>query len=357
MVKYTDPQLEEGYAAMPRRIYTCIIWTVLLVLCMAVCLAYSFTKPVVITNANVSDEDIFDMSEMIPLTPGDSAPAGMVIFSVPDDVQASDIVTENMYNERKFLVHIRTESDSYYGSVSSSGVPIDAGRISGDGALVEGIGVVYDRSGVLLIFDMSMIYEYSLTMEGSTVTMEAVDPSSVYEHIVIIDPEECEKAAGVAADVAARCSALLYEEGIRVYMTDPGLSAEDRVSVPELMEETGADIYIRLGVSEDGEGHHGIRAWYDPLYYIPGFGSIELSEACLRNVTISASDRAIGIFEAPEGSVLYEISAPATYITLGNADDTDECGLLVDDSYRDRLSEGLYLAVTESFNMMGEMKE
>ena len=180
--------------------------------------------------------------------------------------------------------------------------------------------------------------------------------------IILSDEAESEgeaeaesEAAGVCADVADRSAQLLYQEGIRVYLTDTSPESETAVTPAQLMEETGADIYIGLDVAHDGPAYHGIRTYYDPLYYIPGFGSIELSESCLKNTAISVSNRALGISEAPQGNVLYEINAPATLLIIGNADNQDEYALLTEDSYRERLANGIYETVKESAGMMGDV--
>jgi N-acetylmuramoyl-L-alanine amidase len=237
--------------------------------------------------------------------------------------------------------------------MTDSGVTVDAGRISGDSALVRSASVVYDKSGALLIFEMNRISEYSLTMNENVVTMEAVDPRSLYNYVVVLDPGDKSEAAGVCADVADRSAQLLYQEGIRVYLTDTSPESETAVTPAQLMEETGADIYIGLDVAHDGPAYHGIRTYYDPLYYIPGFGSIELSESCLKNTAISVSNRALGISEAPQGNVLYEINA--TLLIIGNADNQDEYALLTEDSYRERLANGIYETVKESAGMMGDV--
>lgn len=355
LVKYADPQLDDRTPQMPGRVYTFFFWGLLLVLCMGVCVYYSMTKPIVITSANVSNAELYDFTETVPLSLSGTSPAGSVVFTVPSGVQASDIVTENLYNERKFLIHINTDNDTYYGSFTDSGVPVDAGRINGDSNLVKGISVVYDKNGVLLIFEMTRVNEYSLTMDENVVTMEAVAPGSLYDYVVVLDPSGNDEAAGVCSDVADRCAQLLYQDGIRVYLTDTSLEAEGAVTPAELMEETGANIYIGLDVSHDGALYHGIRTYYDPLYYIPGFGSVELSESCLNNTAIAVSNRALGISEAPQGNVLYEINAPATLLTVGNCDNPDEYKLLTEDSYRDRLANGIYQAVLEAAGKMGDV--
>ena len=355
LVKYADPQLNDRTPQLPGRAYTFFFWGLAFALCLGVCVYYSMTKPVVITTANVSDVMRFDSGEAIPLSLTGTSDSGRIVFTVPAGVQASDIVTENLYNERKFLIHINMDSGNYYGSMSEAGVAVDSGRISGDQALVKGVSVVYDKAGALLVFEMNRVSEYSLTMNESFVTMDAVDPGSLYDYVVVMDPGDKSEAAGVCADVADRCAQLLYQEGIRVYLTDTSENPENAITPAQLMEETGADIYIGLDVAHDGAVYHGIRTYYDPLYYIPDFGSIELSESCLNSTAIAVSNRALGISEAPQGSVLYDINAPATQIIIGNADNTDEYALLTEDSYRDRLAGGIYDAVMQAAGKTGDV--
>jgi N-acetylmuramoyl-L-alanine amidase len=201
---------------------------------------------------------------------------------------------------------------------------------------------------------MSGVYEYVLSIDEDTVTMEAVSPSDLYDFVVVMDPEDSYSAAGVLTDVAGRCETLLAADSVKVYIAEADVTDGRYVTAAELTRETGADIYIGVGVSHDGADHHGIRTYYDPMYYIPGYGSIQLCESCLKNTAIAVSDKACGIEEAPEGSVLYDINVPAVYITLGNCDNSRENELMTDDSYREKLAKGLYQAVLEAAEKMGE---
>ena len=353
LVKYADPQASEETSVIPAPVFTAIVWSLFFAVSIGACLFYLMTRPVVITSANVSEEAPLDMDQLIPLTLNGLSSAGTVSFMVPEGTGASDIVTENLYNERRFLVHINTDSDSFYGLMTGSGVPLDTGMISGNEGYVESVGVVYDRSGALLVFDMKKVSEYVLTMEENKVIMEAVRPGDMYDFVVVADPESNE-AAGVARDVSERCALLARERNIKVYITDRDKEAEGGVTPAELMSETDADIYIGMGVSHDGHGHHGMSAFYDPLYYIPGFGSVDLSDCVLKNVAISSSDKALSVSAAPYGNTLYSINAPATFITLGNADDSKENELLREDAYRDRIAKGLFNAINEAFTAMGK---
>ena len=352
-VKFTDPQLE-GDTRLSGRLYTGLLWSLLFAACFAVCLYYCMVKPIVITSANVSDDELINLSEAMPLSAAPIDAVNVVKFSVPAGVRASDIVTENLYNERRFLVHISTGSEGYYGTLSDAGVSVDAGRIMGDPGLINRCSVAYDRSGALLVFDMSGVYEYVLSIDGDTVTMEAVSPSELYDFVVVMDPGDSYSAAGVLPDVAARCEEMLSADGVKVYITEPDVTEGRYITAAELTEETDADIFIGMGVSHDGAERHGIKTYYDPMYYIPGYGSIQLCESCLKNTAISVSDKACGIEEAPAGSVLYDINVPAVYITLGNSDNSRENELMTDDSYREKLAKGLYQAVLEAAGKMGE---
>ena len=333
------------------------LFVLFFIMCAGICMFFLWKEHGKSGDATIHAGRDLNADDLIPLSLSSAAPAGMIMFGIPEDVSKSDIICENLYNERMLLVHISTKSDSFYGSVSASGVPVDTGKISGDSALVRDVGAFYDRDGAILVFTMSMIYEYTVSVSDDAVTLEAVYPGDMFDRIVVLDPEPDMEAAGATEGISGLCASQLEDSGVRVYVTSSDQGGDAKLPLEALMEETGADMYIRIGVSHDGAGHHGIKAWYDPLYYIPGFGNAELSDYCLRNIVTSCSNKALGIFEAPEDSILYDINVPATYITLGNADDEKELGLLMDEEYRELLAQGLYTAVTDSFTVMGDMKK
>ena len=117
-----------------------------------------------------------------------------------------------------------------------------------------------------------------------------------------------------------------------------------------LAEETGADLYIRLCAGEDrtDEEAYGITGFYNEDYYIPGFGNTDLADILTREVTIEASNRAVGLKAAEEGSILELLKIPAAEISLGFLSNPKEAYLLGQESYREKLAAGFISAISKA---------
>ena len=68
-----------------------------------------------------------------------------------------------------------------------------------------------------------------------------------------------------------------------------------------------------------------------------------------RQVTVAASNRALGLFPAEEGDVLWDLTIPAARISLGYVTNADERQLLEQESYQKKLAEGIAEAITEVY--------
>lgn len=125
------------------------------------------------------------------------------------------------------------------------------------------------------------------------------------------------------------------------------MSADERV---RLAKEVGADLYIRLCACADAADAdaYGITGFYNDEYYIPGFGNTELADILTREVTIAASNQAVGLKAAGEESVLRLLKIPAAEISIGFLSNPKEAYLLGQESYQVKLADGFVSAIAKA---------
>lgn len=333
----------------------CAVWTALCTACMAVMLVFASGKTIVIADVSRDPTGLTSVQ-----TEGDSGdrelrisrsygPEGSFRVPLPKGIKAENVVMENRYMDRELWLYIQGGDREFYEEnvISGDTSPVLSGR-SGE-----------QEDGILLKFSMERVLEYKSTMEGSSLTIAWYEPEELYDCIVVLDAACGGSETGIGdfgmtekdltLRVARQVQKSLALQDVRLYLTrteDTEVSPGDRA---ELAEEVGAAFYIRLcaSASENPE-IYGITGIYNEEYFIPGFGNADLADIVTRAVTISASNRAVGLEKAGEDSILRSLRMPAAEISLGYLSNPREEYLLSQESYQEKLAEGIVTAIEEA---------
>lgn len=277
-------------------------------------------------------------------------------FSIPLEkgIKAENVVIENRYTQRELHIYIIGADMEFFteNAVFGDIAPILQGEC-------EAI-----RDGVMLSFQMDGIYEYHTTMNDDMMTVSFEAPDKVYKLVAVIDPIGGGSERGsvlrgyaektLALQIAEKIPEKITDQDIVVFLTrtdDVYVSEQDRIA---FINDCGADLYIRIGVSnDDDESAYGISAVYNEEYFIPEFGNVELADTLTRNVTIAAGNRAVGLIPADDG-ILAGLTIPAAQINVGYFSNEKESALLSKDEYREKLAQGIADAIAEVYAMQSE---
>ena len=180
-------------------------------------------------------------------------------------------------------------------------------------------------------------------------------PETAYERGVVIDPYADGKDR-ITADIAERIGQKLETVyGLKVYYTEK-MSIEER---QQFISETNADFYIGIALNESADSSvYGVETVYNGTYFIPFFGNTDLADCLERNVTEQVSGRANGLTQATEEDIILQrIKIPAVILKAGYLSNEKEAALLGTEEYRDRIAEGVLLAVQEAYEKMENESE
>lgn len=265
--------------------------------------------------------------------------------------KAENVVVENHYMEKELWIYVQNGRKAFYREH----------QLTGDFSLVVNGICEAQNEGVLLRLSMKEILEYHNTLEEGTLRIDFVNPRENYDRIVVLDPvgggsekgvtaSGCEEKA-IALEVARQTAQLMEGSKVKVYLTrteDADVAQEARRSFADWVD---ADLYLEIGLSADYEDDstYGIRAEYNDQYYLPDFGNVQWADCVTRQVTVAASNRAIGLFPAVEDDVLWQLKIPAARISLGYVTNSSERQLLEQESYQKKLAEGIAEAISEVY--------
>lgn len=344
---------------------TYAVWTALCVGCMAVMLWFAAQKTIVI-------EDVSREQAGVSVNPAQSGMAaqGMGLrfeesgeeeksfqIPLPRGLRAENVTMENRYMEKELWISLQSTEEEFYGENS----------VSGDLSPVLSGWCEEQEDGILLKFRMNRVLEYRSTMDGSTLTIAWFEPKELYDYVVILEPAQGESEAGTAGggvgerdvtlQVARQVQKKFASQGARLYLTQAestAMSGKERLG---FAREVSADLYIRLSVYDEKEPElYGISGIYNEEYFIPEFGNLDLADLVTREVTIAASNRATGLETAGEDSFLKGLWMPSAEVSLGYLSNPQESYLLGQETYQEKLADGIVNAITEAVRILKEQK-
>ena len=313
---------------------TLILWLVLGAVSMGGMLHVAAHKTVVISARGQEQGEIVpeyrtgENGEMQLPMMTDHVADRQICIPLEAGTKAENVVVENHYMEKELWVYIQTGRKTFY----------KEHKITGDLTLVEK-GICESRNeGVLLRLTMKDVLEYHSTLEEGVLRIDYVMPKELYDRIVVLDPAGGGSNRGVTA---SGCQ----EKDIALKVAKQ--TAQRRM----FADWVGADLYLEIGLSADPENEavYGICAEYNDEYYIPEFGNLQWADCVARQVTVAASNRAVGVVPAADGDVLWDLTIPAARISLGYVTNSSERQLLEQDSYQKKLAEGIAEAINEVY--------
>jgi len=335
-------------------IITFFLWVILCGVSMAVMLNFASHKTIVITDATQEQAGLMESEQRHPekelILQQKTDEEGRFRIPLPQNVRAENVIMENRYTEQELWIYIQNSDGSFYGN----------NAVSGDMTSVLEGRYEIQPDGVLLKFTMDGVMEYKSTMENSSLEITICRPKDTYAYVVVLDPAGGGSDLGLTGkgfqekDIVLQVAKLVQKQlnlsDVKIYLTrteDVQVTDADRVG---LAEKTGADLYIRLGVAADWEHpeSYGIQSYYNEDFFIPYFGNVDLADIMTRAVTISSSNRAVGLIPAEDGSILEKVNIPAVQLSIGYLSNEQERQLLLQEDYQEKLAEGILSAIEES---------
>lgn len=337
-------------------------WMLLFVVSMAGMLFLAANKTIVIAEASQEqdaiplntappDKEVRDSRLLLDKTYGVQ---GSFNIPLPKGIRAEHVIMENRYMDRELRLFVQGAKEAFY----------TENAISGDISPVLSGQSEVQEDGILLKFSMERVYEYRSTLNGSTLTIEWYRPEELFDFVVVLDPagsegQDTTQDAELTLQIARRVQRKFALPDVRLYCTrteNGNVTADERV---RLTEEVGADLFIRLSVSrsENDTEIYGVTGIYEDEFFIPDFGSPELADLLTREVTIAASNRALGLTAAAEDSILKQLTLPAAEISVGWLSNPQEAYLLQEEAYQEKLADGILAAIGEAVEELKRLSE
>ena len=280
------------------------------------------------------------------------------IVPLPMTAVSNGISVENYYQDHTLFVRIK-------GARSSSFENTEV-----EGSVDHILSAAYrEYSGELHIsLLMDGVWDYDISKESGKLVITPYKAHDRYEKVILLVPAyDMRDADDVTAVVAESAISILSENEAstgedplsgesrssekvtaRVYSARTPGNARTESEIFALIRDSEADVVVFLELSESTDPQeYGMRAVYNDEYFLPGINNALVAETFLRNIAVSASDKAISIDGAQADDILKMIEKPSARISIGYLTNEKEYGFLKDERYRKKIAEGIINAIKE----------
>nr|WP_297763249.1 N-acetylmuramoyl-L-alanine amidase [uncultured Butyrivibrio sp.] len=323
--------------------------------CMIMMLQRAATKHILITDAAGKEidrsfsEESFNLLISSEVSNGQS---GKLTIPLPKSVSSDDIILEDRYIDHELLIYIDGREEGFY---LDNAVLTDLDIIESAVCISEN-----DSGSVCLDFKLDGLYanESSLT-ESSTIEVSFFKPYDKYDNIVVVDPVapdtvlERDYADPLEKDIALDVALLLKGEAekadnrsTKFYYTRLSSGEVSPERVRELIDETEADLVLRIG-TESYENHQdGVRSYYNGEFFLRGFNNAEFAGLMAASCASKAGADVVGVYETNDDILSYS-QVPSARVSVGSLGGTQDQERLSDKSYKHKLAEGLYQGIMQ----------
>ncbi len=331
-----------------------IIGCCVLGLMIAGMLYYSSQKSLVYVQAEENQQVTVDSQlddtvyGLIQIVPEEKEDQNKFYIPVSGTVTQESIRIENDYVNRRLKITISGMDTSFYEKNAMYGKM--------DNIVLVQAGNQY--RGIVIFLTMERICEYEAVLENQKLGLVLKDPADVYNEIVVLDAGHGGSDNGIVAngiteaelcmEITELVKAKLETQGIRVYLTHSKEGAPDWLERASYANETGADLFLTIHLSEGAD--YGINAYYNDLYFMPGFNNVMFADILVREVAEAVNNRGNGVFaiEQEASEVLCAVEVPAARLEIGCPADAQEAELLKRADYKEDLAEGICAAIMRS---------
>ncbi len=263
------------------------------------------------------------------------------------DITEEHLILEANYVEHQLYITIDGLEEDFY----------ENNRITGNSSYIDKILYSYHKGKTKLQMQLSGLYEHNAFCKNNTLYLEFNLPREQYDKIIVLDADNF--PGDIPLSILKRLKEKLDQTDIKVYYTRldaSNPSEEKRVALANLSK---ADMLISIRVNNEIENpeKYGIQTVYNANFFIPRLSSVDLADIIEKNVCRETGGTARGLIAADTNRILVNnASVPVSVIEVGYVSNKKEKGLLEDDSYVDKLAEGIYNGIIDAYSILNKQE-
>lgn len=277
-----------------------------------------------------------------------TADGTFIRIPIESAIGPENIMVENQYAARRFIVSIRGATGFFY----------ENSHITGYVEPVQAASYTVESEGITLYVQFSELYECESILDKGYLQVNLYKPSERYAKVVILDTDTSDglnsQEKEALSQIEEKCQALLEAEGVRVYSASSLKKEEGFENKLLLVKQTNASIYLGLTFAKDKNKElFGSYVNYNSLYFRPWLTNGSFADTMERELVTAIEGKALGLVEVEDG-ILRELSIPAAVVCSGYLSNETEGNLLLAAHYQDKIAEGICNGILKTYEEMAQ---
>lgn len=270
---------------------------------------------------------------------------------LPQEVKEEDITIENSYINQTITISINNIDKNFF---SDNPLVGSSDHIS---------DVVYGSSNNVAQIELVLdnVYEYNTEFVDNSLNITFVEPRSVYDKIVVIDPGHGGRDNGtehfstvekeVNLEIALKLKELLDASDIKAYYTRVDDTKPDNAKRVEFANNLQADFFISIHNNGDKKASSsiGTEVLYNDKEESSAFGSKQLAQICQEEVVNQLGSRDRGIVTGSDIKIIRLSEIPVALVEVGFVTNKSEAANLSSESYQEKAAQGIYNAIIRAY--------
>lgn len=269
-------------------------------------------------------------------------------------VKEENVVIQSNDLEHRLQITISGLEEDFY----------ERNELLASGDYVISASYQYEQGVMRLSLQTKQLYDHNAVIKNGNLYLNFTNPRDIYQKILVIDAGHGGSDAGIFShgvaekdltlSIVKRIKEKLDKTDIKVYYTRLEDITVAELRRAEIANELDADMLVSIHMGQsDQEETFGAAVQYNPRYFIPDFGNIELADGVEKNVVRQAGTAALGLKEAGEDVALIQSArVPAALLEAGMLSNEKERILLSDEQYQERIATGVYHAILEAYEKL-----
>lgn len=212
---------------------------------------------------------------------------------------------------------------------------------------------------------LNSVYAYELKQDEDYFYLVLQEPKEVYEKIIVIDAGHGGTDGGapgydaitnekdINLNILLQLKKIFDNEEIKVYYTrvaDDAVYLKQRAQLANMVE---ADLFISIHCnSNDSDEPKGTEILYNGSFEYEGFGSLELSQYCLDEITKALGLVNRGLVESSEDVyIIGESKVPIALVEVGFISNKDDFAAIIEEKNQEKVAKAIYDVVHKFYRL------
>ena len=297
---------------------------------------------------SVEHSNMPDKTEMI--LKYDRTEEKSIYIPVEASISPEQILVQDYYADRCLMISLQHENQDYYKDKA----------ISGKTDIIENAVWTWQEGKTDIVIQLSGVYAYDSYLENGVLKIDLYKTKEKNDRVLVLDvivSEKTDTEEALLYQIEQKLESALEKTGIKAYHTygKEGRIPENQIG--ELVSFTDADFYVGISLARDEQNADTFGSYvaYKGDYFIPQLTNSMFADCIEKQMVTAIQGKANGLVISEE-TVMEKTFVPSVIVYPGYATNGKELSMMKQDSYQNKIAEGITAGILDAYKKAEEGK-